>query len=243
MYTVESLKECNPATNCPINQSVVDKINRLITVIEKGSKPKKGDEVIYTNVDGELFERSRLSRCPYSRHELGICESGGLSYVDCSRDGKEVYSEMSGGPWGSARPDSLTSAGKIIADFWTFGDYAGGGRDVCFQATVRRWKYKELRTIVEISFEAFGVTTRETIMKLVEFNPETLEEFTELMQKSFKQNRIFTKSYNNERTIFANLFDRYSIMYCVKGGWSVQDNIKNENLMYMYSNKPVRMYM
>lgn len=235
MYNIESLKEINKCYAGVVNQSLVDKINNLISVIESANgDPQNGDVVTYTNSYGKTFQNARLDGHTYSEYENGICENGSV-HIGLSNN--KLYTSISGGSFGTVNPANLTRKGNTKANFWAWGAYSGASMGIYFSANVQQWEYTELRNWSEVCFEMYhneGKPTKEALLKLSENKPQKLETFTRLIQSTFDGDRVFTISFMDDTHFFAELFDRYSIIYYIGCGWSITDNKTKEDICNMY---------
>lgn len=132
--TLEQLKSMN--TLCDCNSYDLEKINELITFIEKSRnnspQPEIGDVVMYTNGYGRYYPRAIIDEIDES--DICLCERGS-AYVSTNS------MSISGGAFQNVDIKDLIYKGKTKTTFWTFGRLgctAGGG--IYFEAEVNLWE-------------------------------------------------------------------------------------------------------
>ena len=145
-YTVKTLQCLNDdyEYTYDISRSDTDKVNRLISFIQKErvnhKEPAAGDMIEYTTRSGDYYNQAHIERLEDSYQEICLAPQVPFCYENSGR----ASFDTSGGPWTYLNKATLQPAGIRTRLFKTWGRYgrcANGA--VYFKAFVKVWKYAE----------------------------------------------------------------------------------------------------
>lgn len=151
-YTVETLQYLNDSHDYgyPVDQSDVDKVNRLISLIHKernkDETPAAGDIIAYTTRGGDYYQNAHIERI--DDKEAYICLTANTPFCFDNK-GKAGY-DTEGSLWTQLAPKQVEPNGIRSKLFKTWGS-RGRCKDgaVYFMTTVRTWKYAEPEPLYE----------------------------------------------------------------------------------------------
>lgn len=151
-YTVETLQYLNDSHDYgyPVDQSDVDKVNRLISLIHKernkDETPAAGDIIAYTTRGGDYYQNAHIERI--DDKEAYICLTANTPFCFDNK-GKAGY-DTEGSLWTQLAPKQVEPNGIRSKLFKTWGS-RGRCKDgaVYFMTTVWTWKYAEPEPLYE----------------------------------------------------------------------------------------------
>lgn len=147
MYTVESLRQINPAYDMQyrVTQSDVDMVNKYVKAIvdSRGdTKIQVGDIVELTTAHGDYYCNAHIETYDEEADRWSTCEQPYTPFIYFNNKGS-LRCNTSEGAW-TALPNALKYIGKRTKAFCDFGHNGPcGGGAVHFEAEVSVWEYKE----------------------------------------------------------------------------------------------------
>lgn len=166
-YTIETLKIINQSYDMKhgITQSDVDKVNKLIAIIEGSRRQdlaQAGDMIQFTNQFGEYYPNAHIERIRDG--QLYVCENPYSPFVELMENKEGIQVNTSGGAW-SYLPLNLQYVGKQKKLFVAWGhDGACANGAINFFAEVSVWEYTEgIHEFTTKTYDKFFLTIRNDV--------------------------------------------------------------------------------
>ena len=147
-YTVETLQDENPNMGylSEINQSDVDYVNALISLIENktdNNKPVPSDVVEVTMGNGDYFSSGRIESYDEDSGDYEICSQPYTPFAFANEELSSISYSMSGGLWSSVKSGFKLIGKRDVLFKIRPGGIPYGNTAIQFRATVNAWEYKE----------------------------------------------------------------------------------------------------